>query len=64
METIDFKIDECCVYLPTRNCLDAYKCLAFFGQDVEGVDICCVGDAAVIFGIVESTVVTDVDVLS
>ena len=57
---IDFKIDEYCVYLPTRNCVVAYERLAFFGRDVKRADICCVGVAVVIVGIVKSTAVTDV----
>lgn len=42
---IDFKIDEYCVYLPTRKCVDTYNRLTFFGRNVEGADICCIGGA-------------------
>jgi hypothetical protein len=56
---IDFKMNEYCIYLPTRKYVDTYEHLTFFGRDVEGKDICCVGVAAVIVGIVESVEVTD-----
>ena len=52
-------MNEYCIYLPTRKYVDTYEHLTFFGRDVEGKDICCVGVAAVIVGIVESVEVTD-----
>ena len=61
---IDFKIDEYCVDLPTRNCVEAYERLAFFGGDVEGTDIYSVGVATVIVRIAESTAVTNVELMS
>ena len=52
------------MYLPTRNCVDTYEHLAFFGLDVEGVEICCndVGaDKGVMLIFVE---ITDVELMS
>ena len=53
-KTIDFKIIEDCVYLPTRDCVHTYVRLAFFEQDVEAMDTCCTGGATDVVGIVKS----------
>ena len=52
-QTIDSKEGVYCIHLPIRECVDTYDRLTFFERDFKGAEVCCIGGADNMVGIVQ-----------